>query len=625
MNHTIKREKSLVEALSNQQSLDASLSESDTDKNRKRKKSLSTTSILTQAKTASNTTTDENTFSALLDKNKKNKVRLNDQCEENYSDNDDIYDDNNGSESNPSDTDEDWYTSANYNYLNKIKKKLRGSSLVLDDKKLISQSRKFYFLRKFLLNKKRFLLKLNKLRFTNLRNLIDFGKLNTDEAASFNNANMLLKLMHVKFLQQLKHQNLNKLKQNLKNENPSSTRKNTDIIQTKQFKNLLKHEYIPSAYYNAYINQKIKRLLLAQSSMQLSCFNCKKRNNSKLETQIQLKHKKYDLLNENLPLAFDLIDKCQMNICTSSICSDNNNQNSACVRCSMLSNKNMGGSISCTCATRSSTTNNPTATSTKTSPLVLSNPKKQIKTETFFNSDTMSTSGKYSMSKTSISTKVEPFHRRKCYFNHNKIENNYNKIANGNVSCQAKNNSIRITKAVKIGSALTNASKNASNNLLSNKLLSANTPLAMQNAASNQASSSSVSLTSNNNAPVIIKLNSVKEENEPLTNFFRNKFRNLNKQNNLDSVEDHQLKTEYGEEFDDQEQELDDTSTDNILLDLDDIDDVIKSCDDCLEEANKKFAEDGQENNDYSNELTSLKDFSSKGSIFMFRLILQFN
>ncbi len=164
-----------------------------------------------QAKSASNTA-DENTFSALLDKNKKNKVRLNDQCEENYSENDDIYDDNNnGSESNPSDTDDDWYTSANYNYLNKIKKKLRGSSLVLDDKKLISQSRKFYFLRKFLLNKKRFLLKLNKLRFSNLRNLIDFGKLNTDEAASFNNANMLLKLMHVKFLQQLKHQNLSKL------------------------------------------------------------------------------------------------------------------------------------------------------------------------------------------------------------------------------------------------------------------------------------------------------------------------------------------------------------------------------------------------------------------------------
>ncbi len=134
---------------------------------------------------------------------------------------------------------------------------------------------------------------------------------------------MLLKLMHVKFLQQLKHQNLSKLKQNLKNENSSSTRKNTDIIHTKQFKNLLKHEYIPSAYYNAYINQKIKRLLLSQSSMQLSCFNCKKRNNSKLETQIQLKHKKYDLLNENLPLAFDLIDKCQMNICTSSICTDN--------------------------------------------------------------------------------------------------------------------------------------------------------------------------------------------------------------------------------------------------------------------------------------------------------------
>jgi hypothetical protein len=267
---------------------------------------------------------------------------------------------------------------------------------------------------------------------------------------------------------------------------------------------------------------------------------------------------------------------------------------------------------------RSSSTNNPTATSTKTSPLVLSIPKKQIKTESLFNSDSMSTGGKYSMSKTSISTKVEPFHRRKCYFNHNKIENNYNKITNGNVSCQAKNNSIRITKAVKIGSALTNASKNASNNLLSNKLLSANTPLAMQNAASIQASSSSssVSLGNNNNAPVVIKLNSVKEENEPLTNFFRNKLRNLNKQNNPDSADDHLLKVDEGEEFDDQEQELDDTSTDNLLLDLDDIDDVIKSCDDCLDEAYKKSAEDGQESNDYSNELTSLKDLGSKGINF---------
>ena len=42
------------------------------------------------------------------------------------------------------------------------------------------------------------------------------------------------------------------------------------------------------------------------------------------------------------------------------------------------------------------------------------------------------------------------------------------------------------------------------------------------------------------------------------------------------------------------------------------LEDIIKSCDDCLDESNKKFGEDGQENYDYSNELTSLKEINSK-------------
>ena len=598
--HTLKREKSLVETINNQTSLDTSLSESDTDKNRKRKKSLSTTSLLTQTKTHSNTN-EANTFSSLLDKNKKAKVRLNDQCEENLSEIDDFYNgiNNNGTESDQSETNDEEPNCASYTYLNRIKKKLNGSFLALDDKKLIAQSRKFYFLRKFLLNKKRFLLKLNKLRFNNLHNLIDFGKLNSEEASSFHNANTLLKLMHVKFLQQVKHQSLNKLKQNLRNEN-ALTKKTTDVMHTKQFKNLLKHEYIPSVYYNAYINQKIKRLLVSQSSLQLSCFNCKRKNNSKLETQIQLKHKKFDLLNENLPLAFDLLDKCQMNICTSSICLENNGQNLACVRCSMLSNKSTGGG--CNCVARSSSGNNPSANSTKTSPIVLANQKKQIKTEPFFNSDNMSLTGsKQAMGKTSITTKIEPFHRRKCYFDHN-IENDNKK------SLHVKNNSIRITKTVKLGSTSSNLSKNSSNPLLSNKLLTGNVPtLNMQNLPQNSASSASSNPTNNNT--VLIKLNNVKEENEPLTNFYRNKIRNLNKNNMLDSLEDQQTKNDYVDEIDDQEQEIDETSNENILVDLDDIEEIIKSCDDCLDE---KFGEDGQENYDYSNELTSLKEINSK-------------
>ena len=94
-----------------------------------------------------------------------------------------------------------------------------------------------------------------------------------------------------------------------------------------------------------------------------NCTDCKPKFNSKLENQIKLKHKKYELMNENLPLAFDLVDKCQINICTSSICSlnnysasnslalSNNPQASCCARCSAIF-KSSSSSNKCSCCSQ---------------------------------------------------------------------------------------------------------------------------------------------------------------------------------------------------------------------------------------------------------------------------------
>ena len=275
-----------------------------------------------------------------------------------------------------------------------------------------SSAAKLHAMRKFLLNKKRFFLKLNRLRFGHLRHLIDYGTVATREAADAHLSAARAKLAGVKLLQELKRQQLGRLKSRLGSRQL--------VRRSRQFKSMLRYERLSAA--PAVLAKVMAWRCPRGAHSRRSCPLCQRRFAARLEHQIRLKHKKHDFLCENVPLALDLIDKCQLNVCTSVACASG----AVCVRCSMLSG---GGGGACNCSRVAVAQQQQTAAlsghgaaSAKTSPLVLGQKKSAllggaenggIKQQTCLSHRTGVTTAKF-----------EAFHRRKCYFDHAKLEDN---------------------------------------------------------------------------------------------------------------------------------------------------------------------------------------------------------
>lgn len=153
---------------------------------------------------------------------------------------------------------------------------------------------------------------------------------------------------------------------------------------------------------------------------------------------MRLRHKKYDLNSENLPLAFDLLDRASLQTCSNSLCY-HTLSNRTCVQCKM--------SKSCTnsrCHCR--TLQNQLSLSAKCEPKSVDLQQQQKKLSLSSNAasnptlasllkqsnnvgDTIlfqSTSAAASNSYNVLSTRFdEPFHRRSCYFRHTKQSASY--------------------------------------------------------------------------------------------------------------------------------------------------------------------------------------------------------
>lgn len=154
--------------------------------------------------------------------------------------------------------------------------------------------------------------------------------------------------------------------------------------------------------------------------------------------KLLLKHKKYDLLAENLPLAFDLLDKSSVQTCPHPLCFHASVSNPACVQCKMIPAGSTGRKQSkCVCKTQSAgVKNEPSVVGQHQHQQVASiNPKnaadlllaQKKPSNSITNSalnPTLTSLLKQSDSQASSSYNVistrfdEPFHRRACYFNH---------------------------------------------------------------------------------------------------------------------------------------------------------------------------------------------------------------
>ena len=288
----------------------------------------------------------------------------------------------------------------------------------LSEKKRGLNEKNFKHLRQYLIRKKRFLLKINKLKHSNLVNFVNKGKLdnnasnsNSTKRSLINNASAINSQLRRRFLAN----SLNRSKY--------------------RHKSLNKFDYLNSLVrVNSRYNNN-------NNNNRSSCADCKLKFNAKLENQIKLKHKKYDLLNENMPLAFDLVDKCQINVCTSSICNSsclNPQQASCCARCSALVKPTLN---KCSCCSTSLTTNSIVSNvnslkSLKSSKSLSSNLNlaigslqsnhifANVKLEPTMTMNEASTSEEKPLVN-AISTQFECFHRRKCYFDHHKLDNTY--------------------------------------------------------------------------------------------------------------------------------------------------------------------------------------------------------
>ena len=137
---------------------------------------------------------------------------------------------------------------------------------------------------------------------------------------------------------------------------------------------------------------------------------------------------------------------------------------------------------------------------------------------------------------------------------------------------------MRLTKSIKVGNSssansTTSLTKGSSNLLMSSKGLIGNASLSIPSIAQ----SATV-----NSITRVIKLNCGKDESDGLNYLLSSKSKN--RHNGHDDWEDQR---DNDEDFDDVEQDAGETSADNIIIDLDDIEQMVKNCDECFEEKNE--------------------------------------
>lgn len=154
---------------------------------------------------------------------------------------------------------------------------------------------------------------------------------------------------------------------------------------------------------------------------------------------MRLKHKKYDLNSENLPLAFDLLDRASLQTCSNSLCY-HTLSNRTCVQCKMSKSCTNSRchcrtlqnqlSLSAKCEPKSidlqqqkklSLSSNAASNPTLASLLKQSN---NVGDTILFQSTSAAAAAANSYNV--LSTRFdEPFHRRSCYFRHTKQSASY--------------------------------------------------------------------------------------------------------------------------------------------------------------------------------------------------------
>ena len=137
--------------------------------------------------------------------------------------------------------------------------------------------------------------------------------------------------------------------------------------------------------------------------------------NKLFKNQIRLRHKKYDLFAENLSLALDVLDKATLQSCTSHTCTQLDGH--TCTKCCLSTKTNSFMSNKCSCSVDTAPT---------------------IKTDAF--TDQLNVSA----------TKCQPFHKRKCFFSHNKLNqsDSYRKFAKLVKSHRLSRNWVRLGKKI---------------------------------------------------------------------------------------------------------------------------------------------------------------------------------
>lgn len=138
-----------------------------------------------------------------------------------------------------------------------------------------------------------------------------------------------------------------------------------------------------------------------------------------LNNQVRLKHKKYELMNENLPLAFDLLDKAAISSCVNPMC-NSNSINVDCIRCSILNEHSIkltNVKPKCTCC--------DVAVDASATESAQKNPLTSKDLSANFNSTLLSllktepVTGNQRTNVYNVGTRfAQPFHRRKCHFDH---------------------------------------------------------------------------------------------------------------------------------------------------------------------------------------------------------------
>jgi hypothetical protein len=103
------------------------------------------------------------------------------------------------------------------------------------------------------------------------------------------------------------------------------------MLRAAQSQSLLKNPASLASY------KKRRRFYLRQARRN-QCCKLKYNLSRTLCSQLRLKHKKFQLMSENLPLALDLIDKSTVNFCTNTNSANSNMMTSSanCVNCTLM-------------------------------------------------------------------------------------------------------------------------------------------------------------------------------------------------------------------------------------------------------------------------------------------------